>query len=134
MTYMLDTNTCVFLMKGKPASVRHRLATLGEARVCLSSLVVSELWFGVYNSSRIERNTQALECFLEPFEELAYGKEANRIYGRQRALLKKAGTPIGSLDMLIAAHALTENAVLITNNIREFSRIEGLKLEDWCRG
>lgn len=134
MTHMLDTNTCIFLMKGKPVSVRDCLAALNEVRVCLSSVVVSELWFGVYNSRLIERNKQALECFLQPFEELAYGGDANRIYGRHRAVLKKAGTPIGSLDMLIAAHALSEDAILITNNIREFSRIEGLKLQDWSGG
>ncbi len=134
MTYMLDTNTCVFLMKGKPVSVRDRLAALGEARVCLSSIVVSELWFGVYNSSMVERNKQALACFLKPFDELAYGCAANRTYGRHRALLKKAGTPVGSLDMLIGVHALSENALLVTNNIREFSRIKGLTLEDWSCG
>jgi len=131
MTYMLDTNTCVFLMKGEPISVRNRLEATGERRICLSSIVVSELWFGVYNSRLIERNRQALECFLEPFEELAYGYGANRVYGRHRAALKKSGTPIGSLDLLIAAHALSEDVVLVTNNIREFSRIEGLRLEDW---
>ncbi|MEA3278161.1 MAG: type II toxin-antitoxin system VapC family toxin [Pseudomonadota bacterium] len=134
MTYMLDTTTCIFLMKGKPPSVRARLISLSRERVCLSSVVVSELWFGVYNSRLLDKNRQALECFLEPFEELAYGHKADRIYGRHRAELKKSGTPVGALDMLIAAHALSEDAVLVTNNIREFSRIEGMKLEDWCGG
>ena len=131
MIYLLDTNTCVFLMKGTPVAVRERLAALDSERVCISSVVVSELWFGVYNSQRPEKNQRALECFLEPFEELPYGHAANRAYGRERAALKKAGTPIGSLDMLIAAHALSEDAVLVTNNLREFSRVEDLKIQDW---
>ena len=133
MTYLLDTNTCVFLMKGKPVAVRERLAALGGERVCISSVVISELWFGVYNSQWQEQNRQALECFLAPFEELSYGHAANRIYGRRRAALRKVGPPIGSLDMLIAAHALAEDAVLVTNNLREFSRVAGLKLEDWSQ-
>lgn len=131
MIHMLDTNTCVFLMKGKPAGVRDRLAALDHQRVCLSSVVVSELWFGVYNSHQVERNARALQCFLRPFEELTYGGEATRVYGQQRAILRRAGTPIGSLDLLIAAHALAEGAILVTNNQREFSRIGGLRLEDW---
>jgi len=134
MTYMLDTNTCIFLMKGEPASVRERLAALAQERVCLSSVVISELWFGVHNSRQVERNARALDCFLAPFEELTYGRETNRIYGQTRAALKQAGTPIGALDTLIAAHALAEDAVLVTNNIREFSRVEGLRVEDWCAG
>ncbi len=132
--YMLDTNTCIFLMKGKPASLRRRLAAVTDERVCLSSVVVSELWIGVHNSLHVDRNRQALECFLAPFEELAYGPEATQFYGRQRSILKRLGQPIGSLDLLIAAHASAEDAILVTNNIREFSRIEGLKLEDWCNG
>jgi len=121
-------------MKGKPPSVRARLTSLGTERVCLSSVVVSELWFGVYNSRIVDRNRQALECFREPFEELAYGTKADRIYGQHRAKLKEAGTPVGALDMLFAAHALSEDAVLVTNNTCEFSRIDGMKLEDWCGG
>ena len=136
MIYMLDTCTCIFLMKGTPTSAREHLASkLGE-RVCLSSIVVSELWFGVYNSQAKEKNKQALERFQEPFEELPYGQAADEIYGQQRAALKIAGTPIGPLDMLIAAHALAESAILVTNNLNEFSRIDGLDLEDWsqCSG
>jgi len=133
MIYMLDTCTCIFLMKGTPASAREHLASMCGERVCLSSVVVSELWFGVHNSRLKEKNTQALEHFLDPFEELPYGHAADEIYGQQRAALKIAGTPIGPLDMLIAAHALSENAVLVTNNLKEFSRIDGLRLEDWSQ-
>jgi tRNA(fMet)-specific endonuclease VapC len=133
MIYMLDTNTCVFLMKGRPASVRQHLESLLGERVCLSSVVVSKLWFGVHNSRLKEKNKQALQHFLEPFEELPYGHAANEIYGRRRAALKIIGTPIGPLDMLIAAHALSENAILVTNNLKEFSRIDGLRLEDWSQ-
>jgi len=130
---MLDTCTCIFLMKGSPASAREHLAGKLGDRVCLSSVVISELWFGVYNSQLMEKNKQVLKRFLQPFEELVYGFAANEAYGQQRAILKARGLPIGPLDMLIAAHALAEGATLVTNNLKEFSRIDGLQLQDWSQ-
>lgn len=76
---------------------------------------MSELWLGLHNSRLVEKNRQALECLLGPVEKLPYGNKADRIYGRHRAALKNAGTPVGSMDMLIAAHALSEDAILVTH-------------------
>ncbi|MDM8545815.1 type II toxin-antitoxin system VapC family toxin [Candidatus Venteria ishoeyi] len=131
MKYMLDTNTCIYLMKGKPACVREKMLSLHGQEFFLSSIVISELWFGVFKSQQVDKNTLILKCFLEPFTELTYGDAANQVYGNIRAKLQKMGTPIGSLDMLIAAHALAESACLVSNNTKEFSRVEGLVLENW---
>ena len=95
--------------------------------------MVSELWFGVYNSQQMEKNKKVLERFPQPFEELAYGYAANGVYGQQRAALKAIELPIGPLDMLIAAHALAEGAILVTNNLNGFSRFDGLQLQDWSQ-
>ena len=104
---------------------------VGEIGV--SSVTAAELSYGAEKSAAVEQNREALSRFLLPLEVLAFGDEAAAAYGRVRAALEKAGTPIGPLDTLIAAHAVGLGVTLVTNNVREFSRVPGLELEDWTR-
>ncbi|MBN2393429.1 MAG: type II toxin-antitoxin system VapC family toxin [Anaerolineae bacterium] len=132
MKYLLDTNICIYLINRKPPQVlRHfQKHTLGDIGV--SSITVAELQFGIQKSRYPEQNRNALELFLLPLLVADFDTQAAVIYGNLRAILEKAGTPIGALDTLIAAHALSLDAILVTNNIREFSRVSGLSLEDWA--
>jgi len=97
----------------------------------ISSLSTAELYFGIEKSERREHNLDVLERFLLPLTVYPFGYQASKIYGRLRVSLEQRGTPIGPFDTLIAAHALSLDAVLVTNNTREFSRVPGLRLEDW---
>jgi tRNA(fMet)-specific endonuclease VapC len=99
--------------------------------VLISSISVAELWYGVAESRQAAQNAHALEQFLLPLLPAPFDERAAVVYGRIRADLNQRGTPIGPLDTLIAAHALSMEAVLVTNNVGEFSRVVGLKLEDW---
>jgi len=130
MKYMLDTNTCIFLMKNRP-EVISRYQQNKPLGIAISSITLSELKFGVYNSEFPERNGENLLRFLLGVELLAYNDAAADEYGRIRAGLRRKGTPIGELDMLIAAHAKSAELTLVTNNTDEFGRVAGLALEDW---
>jgi tRNA(fMet)-specific endonuclease VapC len=130
MTYLLDTNTCIFMMK-QISSVIERFRYSQNKGIAISSITLAELEFGVFNSKAYERNRNALLAFSTLVEILLFDALASAEYGRVRATLEKAGTPIGALDTLIGAHAKSLNLTLVTNNIREFQRIEGLILEDW---
>ena len=131
--YMLDTNICIFIIKRKPADVIERLMQCQISQVGISSITLSELEYGVAKSSKPEQNQFALAQFLAPMEILSYGDEAAQQYGRLRAFLEKQGTPIGSLDMLIAAHVLSIDCILVTNNEKEFSRVPNLKIDNWVK-
>ncbi len=131
MRYMLDTDACIALIKRKPASVIRRLSVLAPGDAGISAITLAELRFGVMKSSAIDGNAAALDDFLLPLEIADFGASAAESYGRVRAGLEKAGTPIGPLDTQIGAHALSLGAVLVTNNVREFRRIPGLKIENW---
>lgn len=131
MRYLLDTNICIYILKRAPPQVFRRLESLQVGEVGLSAITYSELQFGVAKSSKPEHNQQALDGFLTPLEVLAYPAAASPVYGDLRARLQREGTPIGPLDLLIAAHALHLRVALVTNNLREFSRIKGLQLENW---
>ena len=136
MNYMLDTNTCIYLMTGKePAwqqSILARLETLGaDDAVALSSVVVSELSYGVQKSRWKKANAELLREFQLDFQIKVYDEAAAHNYGLVRAALEKKGHPIGPLDTLIAAHALSLKMVLVTNNLREFARVPELKVENW---
>jgi len=130
---MLDTNICIYIIKRKPAKVIERLKRTKISHIGISSITLSELLYGVSKSSRPEQNQVALTQFLAPLEILPYGDEAAQYYGYLRAHLEKHGTPIGSLDMLIAAHALSIDCTLITNNEKEFIRIPDLKIDNWVK-
>lgn len=131
MTYMLDTNICIYAMKRKPEKVLQRLKETLDDGICISSITLAELEYGMKHSSNPSKNEQALLRFLLPFSVLPFGASAASEYGEIRAYLQSQGTPIGPLDMLIAGHARSEGMILVTNNTREFERVPGLQLENW---
>lgn len=127
---LLDTNICIYIISAKPAAVLERFKRyrLGEIGIC--SVVAAELAFGVAKSGSA-RNRKALEMFLAPLTLLPFDERAAWAYGDLRSDLERRGTPIGSLDTMIAAHALSKQATLITNNTREFAQVPGLHVENW---
>ncbi|MDD7185568.1 MAG: type II toxin-antitoxin system VapC family toxin [Oscillospiraceae bacterium] len=130
MKYMLDTNMCIYAQKNIP-QVIEKIKNNFQYGVAISSITLAELEFGVQASANVEKNTIALYKFLSIVEILDFDSSAAIEYGKIRADLKRKGTPIGNMDMLIAAHAKSENLIVVTHNTREFERVEGLKLEDW---
>lgn len=130
MTYMLDTNICIYAMKNKPERVLNRLKEELDSGICISSITLAELEYGMKHSSDPARNEQALLRFLVPLSILPFGAAAASEYGEIRAYLQRQGTPIGPLDMLIAGHAKAENLILVTNNVREFERVPDLEIEN----
>ncbi|MBK6976267.1 MAG: type II toxin-antitoxin system VapC family toxin [Cytophagaceae bacterium] len=131
MEYLLDTNICIYIIKKKPIQVFEKLISLNPGQVGISSITLAELQYGVAKSTNSKSNSEALEKFLVPLEILEFDSLAAVEYGRIRTNLEKNGTPIGPMDLLIAANAIAENLVLVTNNEREFERVEGLKIENW---
>ena len=130
MKYMLDTNTCIFIMSRKPGALA-AFQQNGADGVAVSAITLAELEYGISKSSRREENRNTLEAFLALVIILPFDGTAAAEYGELRVNLQRKGTPIGMMDMLIAAHALAADLILVTNNTREFERIEPLKLEDW---
>ena len=130
---LLDTNVCIHIIRRRPQAVLRRFEDREIGEVGISSVTVAEFRYGAEKSSRPEQNLEALGRFLLPLEVLAFGEEAATAYGRVRAALEKAGTPIGPLDALIAAHAVSMGVTLVTNNTGEFQRVPDLEVEDWTR-
>ena len=130
---MLDTNMCIYIIKQKPKKVIDKFRKLSFSEVAISSIVLSELEFGVVKSTQPAQNRLALAQFLAPLEILAYDDIAAFYYGKIRAHLQKMGTPIGSLDLLIAAHTLSVGCSLVTNNESEFQRVPRLKILNWAK-
>jgi tRNA(fMet)-specific endonuclease VapC len=133
MKYLLDTNICIYLIKKRTEMVLKHLQKCRAGEVGISSITLAELEYGVEKSSQPEHNRAALAEFVTPLEILPFDAVCAEKYGAVRAELEKAGTPIGSMDMLIGAHALCVGAVLVTNNVREFNRIKKLKVADWTK-
>lgn len=131
MKVMLDTNICIYIIKQRPESVLERFASHPVGDIGLSVITLAELEYGVSKSGNPSRNREALELFASPLEVAAFDRPATVAYGKLRALLEKKGRPIGSMDMLIAAHALSLGTRLVTNNIDEFKRVPGLRVENW---
>jgi len=131
MRFMLDTDSCIALIKRKPAKMLDKLTSHAPGDVGLSTVTLAELRYGVAKSAQKETNARALDEFLLPLEIADFDETAAGVYGEVRAALEKAGTPIGPLDTQIGAHALSLGAVLVTHNTREFRRIPGLAVEDW---
>lgn len=137
MTWLLDTNTCIYLLTGKhPDYQRNILARLDSLprneRPAISSVVLSELQYGVRKSRWRKTNQMLLDEFLLDFDLIDFGADAAISYGDLRVDLEKRGKPIGPMDMMIAAHALSLGATLVTHNTKEFSRVKGLRLADWA--
>lgn len=131
LRYLLDTNICMYILNRKPAHVFRHFLTLSAGEVGISAITGAELSFGVAKSAS-QRNQDALAKFLAPLEILPFDEQAMQVYGALRRDLERLGTPIGPLDTLIAAHALSLDAILVTNNLREFSRVKNLRLENWA--
>ena len=131
MNYLLDTNICIYLIKRKPPEVLQRFLQLSPGSVFISSVTTSELYYGAQKSQRVQTNLESLNHFLLSFRIVDYDESASFLYGELRADLEKRGQPIGPLDMMIAAHALSLDVPLVTNNTKEFERVKGLKLENW---
>jgi tRNA(fMet)-specific endonuclease VapC len=127
---LLDTNICIYIINNKPSAVLARFQQYRLGDIGLSSVVAAELAFGVAKSGSA-RNRQALEMFLAPLSILPFDAAAVWAYGDLHADLERRGTPIGSLDTMIAAHALSQHAILVTNNTREFVKVPGLQLDNW---
>jgi len=131
MRWMLDTNTCIAIIKRQPDSAIRKLRGKSIGQVGLSSVALGELTYGAEVSARPDQNLQALHEFLLPLDIASYDEACAFRYGQLRAQLKKKGRPLGALDILIAAHALTLEVTLVTHNTAEFSHAAGLRLEDW---
>lgn len=131
MKYMLNTNICIGLIRHKPQSLIERLTACDPGEVGVSVITVAELAHGAQKSNKVEENMSALEQFLLPLKVIDFDQRASATYGYVRAFLEREGKVIGSMDLLIGAHALSLNIVLITNNTGEFKRIPNLNIEDW---
>ena len=131
--YFVDSNTCIYFMNGKYPSVRENFLAVSPKDVKISSVVKSELLLGAFKSQTRKKTTEKVERFLEPFEIIDFTNEMSYDYAEIRKNLELAGTTIGANDLFIAATALHEKAVLVTHNIKEFSRIKGLKIVDWVK-
>jgi tRNA(fMet)-specific endonuclease VapC len=133
MEYMLDTNICIYLIKQKPAKVLRHFKTHSVGDIGISSITLAELRFGIEKSQQVEKNRQALNEFIMPLEIASFDEKAAENYGKIRSLLEKEGRPVGSMDMLIGAHALSLGVTLVTNNTNEFKQIKNLKVADWSK-
>ena len=130
LQYMLDTNICIYVMKSYPPQLRERFNRLAE-QLCLSSVTLGELHYGAEKSARRIDNLQAIAHFTARLEVLPFAEKAAAHYGQIRAQLERDGRPAGAYDMMIGGHARSEALVLVTNNRREFERMDGLRVENW---
>ncbi len=133
MKYLIDTNICIYIMNKRPAEVIKKFKKFDLGEIGISTITISELEYGVAQSTHREKNQQRLNEFIAPLEILTYNEIAARTYGDIRFHLEKRGQSIGPLDLLIAAHALSHNLILATNNDKEFKRIRKLKVENWSK-
>ena len=131
MKFLIDTNICIYIMNNYPSEVVQKCRDVGVGNIGISSITVSELQYGVCKSKHITENTRRLEEFLSPFEILLYGEIEAKYYGIIRNQLERQGNVIGPLDLLIAAHAVSDKLTLVTNNVKEFKQIKSLKVENW---
>lgn len=130
LRYMLDTNVCIQVIRERPEPLRARF-NANAAALCISVVALAELLYGAEKSARPEANRTNVEQFVARLEVLPFDTEAAAHYGDIRASLERQGTPIGAYDMMIAAHARAHGLVVVTNNTREFTRVDGLRVEDW---
>jgi len=133
LKYMLDTNIVIYTMKNKPPQVRTRFKQY-DGQMCVSSVTFGELIFGAERSARPEKNVIAIESLVARMELAVFDGKAAIHFGQIRADLAKLGTPIGPYDAMIAGHARSTGLILVTNNLKEFSRVPGLRLENWVNG
>lgn len=131
MKLLLDTNICIYIIRQQPAAVLQRFLEYEVGDIGISSITLAELRYGVAKSTQQDKNAKALDEFIIPLEVVPFDEAAAHLYGGIRAILERAGTPIGAMDLLIAAHALALEVPLVTNNTREFVRIPDLNVINW---
>lgn len=132
MMWMLDTNTCSYVLRRRPIEVKRRFDAVGHENLSISVVVLAELLFGAErHPTRGKEIRQDIDDFRARLRVLPWSEPAANCYARRRAHLQQLGTPIGNMDLLIAAHALAADAILVTNNTAEFDRVPGLRIEDW---
>ena len=132
MNYLIDTNICIYIMNQRPHELIQKFKKFEIGQIAISSITVSELNYGVAKNQQKKSNTKRLEEFLTPFVILPYDENVSKYYGTIRSHLESQGNVIGPMDMLIAAQAISENLTLVTNNEKEFQRIDSLKVENWA--
>lgn len=133
MTYLLDTNICVFAVKQNPIVIE-RLSAVSPDDIYVSSVSIAEIWYGIEKSQQKIKNEQVWSQFFELIETKPFGEEAAKRYATLRATLEQKGKMIGNHDCMIASVALVHDFVLVTNNTREFHRVPDLQIEDWTKG
>ena len=133
MIYLIDTNICIVYLRNRPSPVQRKIQQSRTQDIALCAIVVAELYEGAYRSARQAENLEKVVDFIQPFHVLPFDTVAAELAGRYGADLSAKGTPIGPHDLQIAAIALANSLVMVTHNTREFSRIAGLRLEDWER-
>ncbi len=133
MKYLLDTDTCVHVLRSKVIEVLDRFSRLEVGDVGISVITLCELEYGVFMGDEPEKSRAKLQKFVAPLEVLTYDPKVAPVYGRIRSELRRKGTPIGLLDLLIAAQAVHHDLILVTNNTAEFSRVPGIRLENWIK-
>lgn len=131
MKLMLDTNICIAIIKQKSKGILDKFSDYQVGDICISSVTLAELRYGVAKSAHREKNEMALSEFILPLEVAHFDENAAQYYGDLRAFLEQQGTPIGPLDTMIGAHALSLDVTLVTNNVKDFKRIPNLKVIDW---
>ena len=129
--YMLDTNICIYLIKNKPETVYTNIQKHNFEDMCISSITYAELCYGVEKSNYVERNRVALTLMMSRLKIVDFDTKASECYGKIRSDLEKKGTPIGPLDMLIAAHAKSLDCIVVTNNEKEFKKVSNIMVENW---
>ena len=133
MNYLLDTNICIYIINKKPAAVLKKVQSMQPGQIAISTITIAELEYGAARSRYPDRNRIALLEFLFPFTILDFDQKASMEYGRIRTLLESRGRPVGPMDLLPAAQAKSHNLILVTNNEKEFARVDGLRIENWAR-
>jgi len=130
LAYMLDTNICIYVMKNYPQDLREKFNSLAE-QLCISSITLGELHYGAEKSARRADNLTAVEHFVARLDVLSFDAKAAAHYGQVRAELELVGTPCGPHDMQLGGHARSQGLIVVTNNMREFSRMQGIRVENW---
>ena len=131
--YYLDTNTCIYFLNGKYESIKVKILSLPPDEIGIPSIVKAELLFGAYKSKNRKSNIEKVEMFLEPFEIIAFDDLMTYVYADIRERMEKTGLIIGPNDLLIASIVKFYDGILVTNNEKEFSSIEGLQIENWTK-
>ncbi len=131
MIYLLDTNICIYFLNRTSERIISQFKSVSPLTIKLSSITVAELFYGAEKSKAKKKNWAIVETFVSTFEIILFDEKSSKIYPKIRASLEKSGNPIGPMDLLIASISIANNFTLVTNNIKEFRRVKGLKLENW---